>query len=473
MRSGARLAAAMAILHRIDATGRPADEVLKAWGRENRYAGSGDRRRIGETVFAVLRRRAEWAWHMASDAPRALVLARERGETGLSADDLAALCDGSPHSPPPLTREETARLSTPWQDAPPAVRANLPDWLEGRFDPRFDPLEGGWAMVDRAPLDLRVNTARASRDTVRASLEEALSGQEIQVVPTPLSPAGLRLVPAQGRTVDVEKLPPFQDGLAEVQDEGSQIVSLLAAAGLSDDGGLNPGASRDGEPPLTVIDLCAGAGGKTLALASILGPNANLMACDTAGGRLAETRRRVARSRLAAVETRRLTPWHPPRCGGDRPKSGDDRPKSGGEADPDLEDWAGRADLVLLDVPCSGSGTWRRAPEAKWRLRPDWLDEVNAIQAGLLARGSRLVRPGGRLVYITCSMLGAENLDRTRQFLETAREFVPESPSDLWRSALGGDAPLDSRLILEDSLLLAPHLSGTDGFYFTSFRRRD
>ena len=267
------------------------------------------------------------------------------------------------------------------------------------------------ALAGAAPVDLRVNALKASRDSAQAALAEA----GIAALPTPWSPLGLRLA----APVPLDTMAPFRDGLIEVQDEGSQLLALVAAA----------------QPGETVIDLCAGAGGKALALAAAMGNEGRILACDVSAARLQRMVPRLRRSGATIIEAR----------------PGDARALLAEGADP-----ADLADLVFVDVPCSGTGVWRRAPEDRWRLTQERLDGLVADQRAILAAAASLVRPGGRLVYATCSLLAAENADIVDAFLATgpgfrrgdARAALPVRPA--------GDGP---------DLVLTPHRHGTDGVY--------
>ncbi len=451
------MSAAMELVGEIERSGKGADDSLRAWGRANRYAGSKDRAAIGATVYSVFRHRASYAFRMGSDAPRALVLAACHLDRGLSVPDIDTLCDGSGHNPEPLSGEERSALEQGTAGEPPFwVGLNLPQWMAGRFDSRFDPAEGLPAFDARAPLDLRVNGLKAERDTVlsqlNADLHAGTDHPKMSFSPSPISPWGLRLAPPgdegpHGKLPDIRPLAPFRDGLVEIQDEGSQLAACLSGAA--------PGA--------LVVDLCAGAGGKTLALGAMMKDQGRLLACDTAERRLARAKERIDRAGLTCVETLSLRAWEPERGRG-----------QDSAADPDLEDLFRRADLVFVDAPCSGSGTWRRRPEARWQLTPDALAALQKTQAGILARAARLVRPGGRLVYVTCSLFEDENSAVTGPFTAAATDFQSVAAETLWRGA--GLPPLDRAGAVpsgpeDTSLLLAPHISGTDGFFFAAWRR--
>ena len=345
MTPSARVQAAIELLDLVidgaRAGGAAADTVIARYFKERRYAGSKDRRAVRDLVYRAIRRCGE-----APASGRAALLGLTRDDPGL-----AELFDGSAHGPAPIAEGEAA-----------APAGLLPGWIV----PRLDPLIAGeeWpALLDRAPLDVRVNRLRGTREEALAKLADAQ--------PTPLSPLGLRL-PEGFR---VEETEAWRSGLVEIQDEGSQLLALACAAA----------------PGEVALDLCAGAGGKTLALAAEMANQGRILASDADRGRLSRLAPRLERAGVTIVEPRLLDP--------------------GREAE-QLADLAGTFDLVLVDAPCSGSGTWRRNPETRWRLTPKRLDQLVALQARLLDVAAGLLRPGGRLVYAVCSLLAEEGRDQ-------------------------------------------------------------
>jgi len=432
MTPGARLAAAIEVIADIETRRRPAADALKDWGLAHRFAGSGDRAAIAGLVYDALRRRASSAHVMGDGAPRALLLGMLRLERKLNPDAIAALADGARFAPAPLTAEERARLESADLDgAPPWVAGDYPEWL----DPYLARVLGeeraaeGAALASRAPLDLRVNAIKGTREEAAATLAE------LDPVPTRWSPAGLRVaLAADAKAPAIHAEPAFIKGMVEVQDEGSQLAALLAAA----------------KPGQQVIDLCAGAGGKTLALAAIMENHGQLYATDTDKRRLAPIHERLARSGARNVQVR--------------------TPRSAGDA---LADLAGRADLVLIDAPCTGIGTWRRNPDAKWRVRPGALALRQKEQAAVLERAAALVKPGGRIAYVTCSLLAEENGDQVREFLARQGDFAPVPPGEV-ATALGERAYLFRRAVLmsEEGLMMTPRRTDTDGFYVAVLARR-
>jgi 16S rRNA (cytosine967-C5)-methyltransferase len=433
MTPGARLSAAIEVLAEIAARRRPAADVLKDWGLSHRFAGSGDRAAIAGLVYDALRRRASSAHVMGEGTPRAIALGMLRLERKLDVDAIGALADGARFAPPPLSDEERVRLAAANLDgAPPWVAGDYPEWLDPYLARVFgeERAAEGAALASRAPLDLRVNTLKGKREDAAAALAE------LAPVPTRWSPVGLRIaLGADANAPAIHAEPAFIKGLVEVQDEASQVAALLAAA--------KPGAQ--------VIDLCAGAGGKTLALAAAMDNHGQLYATERDKRRLAPIHDRLARSGARNVQVR--------------------SPKSVGT---ELADLAGRADLVLIDAPCTGIGTWRRNPDAKWRMRPGALELRLKEQAAVLDRAAALVKPGGRIAYITCSLLAEENGDQVRAFLARQPDFAIVPPAEV-ASALGERAFLFRRaaLIAEEGLLMTPRRTDTDGFYVSMLVRRE
>jgi 16S rRNA (cytosine967-C5)-methyltransferase len=432
MTPAARLSAAIELIDAIDTQRVPAAKALKEWGTAHRYAGSGDRAAIAGLVWDVLRRRASSAWIMDDDTPRARVLGMLKLERGLDVDAIAALCDGGRFAPAPLSDAERAALaSRSTADAPPHIAGDYPEWLDGALAEIFgdERAAEAAAMASRAPLDLRVNTLKAKRDKVLASTGH------LRTMPTPWSPVGLRIeLGADARNPGIHAEEVFIKGAVEVQDEGSQLATLLSGA-------------RPGEQ---VIDLCAGAGGKTLALAAMMQGKGRLIATDHDKRQLAPIHERLSRAGVHNAEIR--------------------TPK--GPADP-LADIRASADLVLIDAPCTGTGTWRRNPDAKWRMRPGALEVRLKDQIAVLDRAAALVKPGGRITYITCSVLPAENGAQARAFVARHPEFAIVPPSETV-SALGDKAADFAAATLQsaEGLLMTPRRTGTDGFFVSVMRRR-
>jgi 16S rRNA (cytosine967-C5)-methyltransferase len=427
MRTGGRLAAAIEVLDDIERRHRPAADALKDWGLAHRFAGSGDRAAIGSLVHDGLRRRASNAWVMDDASSRAAVLATfaTTWGAGIAALD-AALAE--PHAPAPLADGERAALLVPRAErlasAPVSTRGDFPDWLTPTLTTVFgDRLEAETAaLATRAPVDLRVNRLKATRDAVAAELAG------LGVRPTPLSPDGLRLpdLAPTARAPHVPSEAAHQEGRVEIQDEGSQLAALVAAA-------------RPGE---TVLDLCAGGGGKALAMAATMENRGRLFAHDNDKRRFGDFRDRIVRAGAAIVEIR-------------PPGAGDE-----------LADLAGTLDLVLVDAPCTGTGTWRRRPDAKWRLRPNALAAREADQDRVLDRAMRLVAPTGRIVYVTCSLLAEENEARIAAVLARHPGHRLVDPTARLQSDLARRLAPFVRHAAEGAVLrLSPASAGTDGFF--------
>ena len=421
MTPAARLSAAIEVVADIESRRRPASDALKDWGLSHRFAGSGDRAAIASLVYDALRRRASAAWLMGAETPRAVLLGALKLARGMSAGEIAALCNGSRFAPEPLTEEEERALDVgSLAEAPLHVAGDCPEWIAPSLARAFggDAVSELKALAERAPLDLRANLLRTTRDAALADLPHWT------VAATPHSPWGLRVAPGpDGRSPSVQSDPAFLEGRIEIQDEGSQLAALLSGA----------------KPGETVIDLCAGGGGKTLALAAMMSCRGRLIATDADPRRLAPIHERLRRAG-AGAEAR--TPR--------------------GKADP-LADLEAEADLVVVDAPCTGTGTWRRNPDAKWRLRPGSLSLRVSEQASVLERAARLVKPGGRIAYITCSVLPEENDEAIATFLlrmPGARvEAMPEAASL-------GDVIRTTRYGLQ----MSPRRTGTDGFYVSRLR---
>jgi len=432
MTPAARLSAAIDVIEAIDGQRVPAAKALKEWGTAHRFAGSGDRAAISGLVYDVLRRQASGAWIMENDSARARLLGMLKLERGLDADAVAALCDGSRFAPEPLSDGERAALaSRTTAGAPAHVAGDYPEWLDAHLAQAFgdDRALEAAAMASRAPLDLRVNTLKAKREKVLGSL------RHLGAEPTPWSPLGLRIqLGADARNPGVHAEEDFIKGGIEVQDEGSQIAALLSAA-------------RPGEQ---VIDLCAGAGGKTLALAAMMQGKGRLIATDRDKRQLAPIHERLSRAGVHNADVR--------------------TPK--GDADP-LADIRSSADLVLIDAPCTGTGTWRRNPDAKWRMRPGALEVRLKDQIEVLDRAAGLVKSGGRIAYITCSVLPPENSEQIRAFISRHSEFTVVPPARtataLWDKA---DDFLAAAIQTPEGLLMTPRRTGTDGFFVSVMAKR-
>ncbi|KAA0972128.1 RsmB/NOP family class I SAM-dependent RNA methyltransferase [Aureimonas fodinaquatilis] len=430
MRLGGRIAAAIEVIEDMDRRKRPVADALKDWGLSHRFAGSGDRSAIGNIVYDTLRRRRSLGFRMGQDDTSSVVFGAVLA-SGLDADALVAALDGDRHAPALPADGSLARFSAiSLAEAPAAVQADVPDWLAG---PLQDSLGDNWvteaqAFSERPPLDMRVNTLKAAREDVLAELAP------FDATPCEISPVGLRIAPiaSDGRHPNVQVERGFQTGAFEIQDEGSQLAALLSGA----------------KPGDTVLDACAGAGGKTLALAAMMKGQGVLHAYDTDRQRLAPIWDRLARAGAGNVEV------HAPRAS--------------------LGHLHGTLDLVVADAPCSGAGTWRRRPDAKWRLSAAQLERRVAEQAKVLAMAEAFVRPGGRLVYITCSLLAQENALQVQSFLQQFPEFEAEDAARIWQETLpdSGARYHPSAIGAGCGLTMTPQKTGTDGFFFASLTRR-
>jgi len=408
MTPAARLSAAIEILDALDTTSFPADRYVRDFFSARRYAGSKDRAAVAERVYAVLRRRASLSWRMGSSAPRALVIASLL-EEGMGEEGIAALFGSSSYAPPALTDEERAILARTPEPPPPHVAHEYPEFLEPELRRAFgENLSAEMdAMAGRAPVDLRVNRLRATRD----AMLEGLRALEVACEATPFSPDGIRVASTEGlsklRTTQF-----FQTGAIEFQDESSQIAALLCGA----------------KPGMRVLDIAAGGGGKTLALAAIMNNEGEIRAWDENPSRLKQLSPRALRAGATNIAVK-------------APEEGE------------------VFDIVLVDAPCSGSGTWRRNPESKWRLTQEKLDGLHAAQDGLLDQALRFVAPGGRILYATCSLLPSENEDRVEAFSQRAPIKIADA-SSFWPEGAGAAPPFDGAYFRA-----SPRRTGSDGFF--------
>ncbi len=422
MTPAARLAAAIDLLEAVDASARPADATANDFFRARRFIGSGDRRAVSDRAWSVLRHRRRLTWWLghthALPTPRLLIGASLLLD-GWSLDGVEQSFSGGQFAPARLLPPERAALRplegrTPEHpDMPPAVRLEIPDWIFGPLAEKFGPATEAElaALTTPAPLDLRVNALK----TTRADAQKALLAEGIDTKPTPYSPWGLRIPTRRALTTG----PAFQTGLVEIQDEGSQLVALLVGA----------------EPGMRVADWCAGAGGKTLAVAMTMKNRGHIVACDVHARRLEAAVKRLRRAGVHNVEQHLIV-------AGDK--------------------WAKRQekkfDRVLVDAPCTGCGTWRRNPDARTRLTETDLAELLVKQASILDAASRLTKPGGRLIYATCSLLPAENEDQVTAFMHRHPDFSLVPLTDAW--PLAGNLPSAGPY-----LSLTPLRHDTDGFF--------
>ena len=431
----ARLATTIDLLYLIQTEPRPADATVSAYFRKRRFMGAKDRADISKVVYRTMRRRARLTWQIEQAggvlSARTLAMADLIVGEGMDVGLVERMFSGGTYAAATLTQQESAlarrlggrKLDHPTM--PEGVRAECPPWAEAELmrvlGDRFQYEMA--ALTLPAPLDLRVNVLNANRDAVI----EQLNAEGIKATATKLSPVGVRL---EGRpAVMAHEL--YQAGAIEIQDEGSQLVALVV----------------DAKPGHEVVDFCAGAGGKTLAIAASMGNKGRVIATDVLANRLLRAKERFRRGDIHNIQTRAIT----------------------GETDPWIKRHRGRFDRVLVDAPCSGTGTWRRNPDMRWRTLGPGLSELVPLQARLIASASRLVKPGGRLIYATCSMLPSENEDQAEAFLAAHPDFTLKPIAELWAEAVwpqgGPEAPSSPYL------RLTPARHDTDGFFAAVFER--
>jgi len=417
-------------MHEADSVARPADAVVSAWFRTRRYIGDKDRGRILELLYALLRHHARLGWwlvkHGREDMPRNRLLAWLMLKEGKTPDQIKRLFNGAKFAPAILKDHEHALLvklqgcTIDHPGMPEEVRLECPSWAADPLRRRFKEAFGNEmaALLTSAPLDLRVNPIKSTREAMLGALKDL----GLRVQPSALAPCGIRV----HERPSLASLPMLKSGEVEIQDEGSQLVAMLVGA-------------RPGE---RVVDFCAGAGGKTLAIAAQMNNRGHVVACDVMDGRLKRGAERFRRAGLHNIETRLLA----------------------SEADRWIKRHKGGFDRVLVDAPCSGTGTWRRNPDARWRASAEQgLDNLVSLQARILASAARLVKPGGRLVYATCSMLPEENEEQVAAFLDVHPAFraVP----------LREAAPQLTNSAHSDYLSLTPARHDTDGFFAAVMQR--
>jgi 16S rRNA (cytosine967-C5)-methyltransferase len=434
MTPAGRVQASIDLLAAVEAAARrPADAIANDFFRARRYIGSGDRRAISELAWGAIRQRMRLGWHMAElgqpASARLLMAAHLLLAEGWTAPKLAGHFTGDRFAPPALTPAEIelvcriAARTLVDPAMPEDVRLNLPGWALPGLRARFgDALATeAAAMETAAPLDLRANLLRTTREAARL----ALAAEGLVAEPMPFSPWGLRIADRK----PVSATAAFKDGLVEVQDEGSQLIALLT----------------DARPGMRVADYCAGAAGKTLALAATMGNRGHIVACDVSATRLDGAGRRLRRAGVDNAERHLL-------------QAGDKWRKRRGRS----------FDRVLVDAPCTGSGTWRRNPDARIRTNANDLAELTAKQAAILEDASELVRPGGRLVYATCSLLPEEDEMQIERFLARHSDFVVVPALGIWAEVCpGAAAPGEGPY-----LALSPARQGTDGFFAAVLERR-
>jgi len=428
MRLGGRLEGAISVLADIEQRKRPVADALKDWGLAHRFAGSGDRAAIGNIVYDALRMRLSHAFMMDDDSPLALAYAVMLRQWGFTQESLAAELSGDKFAPPELPADAAAAFAErDLADALPYVQGDIPEWVQPSFETAFGEswLAEAKALAERPTLDLRANILKASREKAVKALERA-GAHEAKI-----ARYGMRIPAGEGasRLPNVTAELSFQKGWFEVQDEGSQIVADLVLP-------------KDGEQ---VLDYCAGGGGKTLAMAAAMHNKGQVHAYDADRKRLAPIIERLKRAGTRNVQVH------------------DDA-----KALAALKD---RCDKVLVDAPCTGTGTWRRRPDTKWRLTAKNLDERTSQQQDALTQASAFVRPGGELIYVTCSVLPQENEQQVRKFTADHPEFSIVGALPAWSGLFGVNAA-QPRSSDQETITLTPASTDTDGFFFCRMQKR-
>ena len=439
MTPGARIQAVIELLDEIWSTEVPSDTIVSAYFRKRRYAGSSDRRAISERLYGILRARGRLDWWIertgagVQPGPRSRMVAELILNNKSAFGQMADIFSGETHCPEPLSATEAALAESLYgrplnhRDMPTPVRYEYPDWMDESLRALWgDKLEVEVSALNRpAPVDLRVNTLKATWEEAH----ESLRAEFVEAESMPLSPLGLRLT---GKT-RLGGTAAYKDGLIEVQDEGSQLIAMLTGA----------------EPGMLVVDFCAGAGGKTLALAATMGVDGRiagrLVACDISSFRIERMEPRLMRAGAYQVKRKVIA----------------------ARGEPWIEKCARHADRVLADVPCTNTGLWRRNPKAHWRLTRADLDEIKSVQQRILLDASELVKPGGRLVYSTCSLLQDENEQQLAWFLSRNGDFKPLPINRVWAETVGGPPPPTE----DPCLRFSPASTGTDGFFCAVLQR--
>lgn len=438
MTPSARIQASIELWGKIWDAGVPMDNLVGDYFRNRRYIGSGDRRAIVERIYAMMRSYARIGWHLEQvgvpDTPRMRALADLALREGVAAPHIRDLYNGAKHAPDDITEQELGALALcgrplETDDMPDHVKAECPLQALGKLRALFgkDFTTEMAAMQVPATLDLRVNTLKTDREGALKSL----SRNDVPAHPTPYSPVGIRLE----EKVHLSKTKAFTDGLVEIQDEGSQLIALVCGA----------------KPGMQVLDACAGGGGKTLALAAGMENKGRIVATDIHGHRLAKAKPRFARAGIHNIEARALD---------------DERHRK----------WLRRQkesfDIVLVDAPCSSSGTWRRNPDLRWRHFGPTLEDIITLQTEILERFAKAVKVGGKLVYATCSLYAEENEQQVARFLDNHPDFEILPFKQAWAQAGLSTEPEYMPPIEGDFMRLSPLQSKTDGFFAAVLVRR-
>lgn len=424
MTPSARIQSTIDLLMSMETVDRPADAIISGYFRARRYMGSKDRAAVSKLVYGVLRHHARIHWWLekceADTSPRAQLISYLLLIEKQKASTLPEIFSGKKFAPAELNEDEeklVGRLSghtAEHPEMPDMVKAECPDWAHESLAKRFGDSFARElsALLAPAPLDLRINPLKTSREEAM----ETLIKNGIHAEPCKISPWGIRVL----ERPDLNRVTLLRDGAVEIQDEGSQLVALLVNA----------------KPGQRVVDFCAGAGGKTLAISATMKNKGHIIACDVLANRLKRSSERFRRAGLHNIETKAIS----------------------SESDPWVKKHKGSFDRVLVDAPCSGTGTWRRNPDSRWRnLGPD-LDALIHLQERILSSASRLVKPGGRLIYATCSLLPEENEEQIEKFLASHSDFkvIPVNNIESSPIAARNNSPY---------MLLTPATDGTDGFF--------
>lgn len=439
MQPSARLAAAIELLESIEAAitsrGMPADRLVSDYFRARRYAGSKDKRAISDYVYAVLRSREWLMWGLVQAgmplSGRSLLLAHLARQ---EVESLELFDAGDSFAPDALSVAEqeaiTALTTLDWRAAPESIQQNVPAWAAGGLQARFGEefSEGAAALLENAPLDVRLNALRARSSDIKQHLN--IEPQDIEK--HQYSKSGFRI--KSRINLGAEKA--YRDGMIEIQDEAAQIAAALVGA----------------KPGHQVIDLCAGGGGKSLAIAADMENRGQIYAFDISGKRLDDFRTRLKRAGIHNIQVSRIA------------AEGEGRATA-------LNEFDKSADRVLVDVPCTGSGTWRRSPDQRWRFDEVSLADLTALQASLLSEGAAMVKPGGRLIYMTCSLLPSENEQIIQEFMAKSHSVWKLCDyKAVWQEVL--ESPVPGTLAsVPECLQLAPHAHDTDGFFTAIFER--
>ncbi|WP_085900725.1 RsmB/NOP family class I SAM-dependent RNA methyltransferase [Kiloniella majae] len=436
MRPSGRIQTSIELLTEVMDSSLPMDRVVNSYLRARRFIGSKDRKDISARVYGVIRSkcRLDW-WTIKSglgDGCRSLVLSYATLIEGLKASELDEICDGGDYSPRALSEFENEALATlqgqdlNHPDMPAAVQGELQDWLYALFEKQFG-IEGAKTeaagLQHQASLDLRANLLKGERDQAIA----LLSKDNVEGAVTEFSPWGIRV---QGRTA-LGNCKAFRDGLVEVQDEGSQLIALLC--------GVTPGQS--------VLDLCAGAGGKSLALGALLQNDGELVAMDIDPRRLQRAEPRVEKAGIENIRYATLNKDNLKKMSAKDVGKGFDR--------------------VLIDAPCSGSGTWRRQPDARLRITSDKFANYKEMQTKVLEQGASCVKIGGRLIYATCSVLDEENTGQIDTFLAKHPNYVRVPASKIW-----GEQGMEPCTFIDETMKVSPAQHGLDGFFCAVLERQ-